>query len=99
PDHGGAGHECGETAGQPALVQAESAGPDDQAPTLVHLEIQVNGQVLVRTQVVDDAFGRVVHHLCVEPPGAAGQVEGADEADRLPAVRVDVRVVLDGERH
>lgn len=93
------GDERREPERRRAFVEPLLARADVQPATIVHGELEVDGEVLVRPEVVHDApAGFRVDHVRVEP-AAARRLERADPRHRLPPEPVDVRVVLDRERH
>src|SRR5215213_109289 len=84
----------------PSLVEALLAGAQAQSTAVVHGEVDVHRQVLMRPQVVDDPTALIApDHRRVERQLAPAHPEAPRPGDRLTPERVDVRVVGDRERY
>src|SRR5688572_930919 len=80
------------------LIESLVAGTEPQAACLVNRQIDVDRQMLVRTEVVDDAAaGGAVDHVSVEPPRAA-RLERANPGNSFAPESIDERIVFNRER-
>src|SRR5918994_1472497 len=81
------------------FVEALLAAADAHRSLVVDPALEVDREVLVRTDVVDDRVAALAEdHRGVERAGPAWEVEPARPGDRLAAEPIDVGVVRDRER-
>ena len=82
-----------------SLVQPLIATAHAERAVVVHRALEFDGEVLVRSEVVDDpAAHGAEDHRCIERPDAPLHPEAARERHRLAAEAVDVGIVGDRER-
>src|SRR5258708_2366636 len=68
-----------------AFVEALRVGPQEQAPIGGDADIDIHCEVLMGSEIIDDAMALfTVDHVCVKTPGAL-RMEGPDPRDRLAA--------------
>src|SRR3989442_6448818 len=80
------------------LVEALCTRTEANPTLLIHRQIDVDSQVLVRSEIVDDAAACfAVDHVRVEPARAT-RLERANPGNRLTTEPVDKRIILNRER-
>src|SRR5687768_10788132 len=84
-----------ETEPDHTLVEPLRAGPQPQATSLIHRQVDINSQMLMRAEVVDNPSPSVaVDHVRVEAMYAT-RLKSSDPRNGLTAELVDEGVVLD----
>ena len=70
-----------------------------QASIRIHFQIDIDGQVLMGSEIIDDFSALLAKdHVCVESARAGG-LKGANPGDRFAAERVQIRIILNRKRN
>src|SRR5579862_2560436 len=96
-DLGDAGKNQWKTKSDRPFVKALRAGAQAETTAIIDRQVDIDGEVLVRAEVIDDeAAAFAVDHVGIEAT-RNGTSESAEPGDSLSAVIVEIGVIFDGE--